>query len=161
MTGLLIDVHRYLSRGAGAIELDEVDALPRAEDELSVAIGPGKRTAEDARQEMRVGVPLAVREADLRHERAQGFRQIFRHTGIGVLIDRDRAGRVRYDDRGDAVAARESAEDTLHVRSDDEDLLARRGADGECCLAQHGEMVAGALRALSAADAALSAALHA
>src|SRR5205814_6449329 len=37
MIGLLIDVDRYLSRGSWTIEFDEVNTLPRAEEQLSGA----------------------------------------------------------------------------------------------------------------------------
>src|SRR4029077_1441713 len=89
-------------------------------------------------EEMSIGVPLAMRETDVRYERAQGLGQIGRDVGICILVDGDRAGRVRHDNRGDALAVRERLERTLHVWSDDEDLLARRGADGEGLLAEHG-----------------------
>ena len=84
---------------------------------------------------MGVGVPFAVSETDLRDERAKRFGQVGRHIGVGILIDRDCAGRMRYDDRGDAIAMRERSEDALHVGSDDQDLLAGGRANREGCLA--------------------------
>src|SRR5438552_2851857 len=88
---LCVDIHRHLSGGPRTVELNEIDALPRAEDQLAVAIGPRKRRADEQREKMRIGVSFAVREADLRNERAQRFRQVRGNVGIGVLIDGDGA----------------------------------------------------------------------
>ena len=89
---------------------------------------------DEHRKEMRVGVALAVTEVDIRNQRAQRFRQIRGHIGIGILVHRDRARRVRRDDRADTVTVSQLAERALHLVRDDEDLLACGRRDGESFL---------------------------
>src|SRR5438876_5048868 len=72
-----ISRHIYADRAvARAIELDEVHPLPPPENELAVAIRPRERRSDERREEVRVGVPFAVLETHVRHQRAKGAGQI-------------------------------------------------------------------------------------
>ena len=70
-------------------------------------------------------------EADVRNHRPQRFGEIGQDGGIGVLVDRDRAGRMRRDNRADSVAVREVVKGALDLGGDDEDLLVLRRTDGK------------------------------
>ena len=119
LSPVLHDFHKIFAR-ARAVELTEIDALPDTEQQLPVLDENGLARADGRAFQMRIRVPLSVPERRaVRERRVKAERQVMLHVRVGVLVDRDRAGRVRAEnDRNAALNARLALTvSVLHDRS--------------------------------------------
>src|SRR5256886_3602257 len=86
------------------VELAEVDGLPEPERELSALDRNGLREPEQGRLGVRMGVAFLVLVVLLvaRYGALQGVEDVGLHVGVGVLVQRDRAGGVSAVDGAEA-----------------------------------------------------------
>src|SRR2546428_1179005 len=112
---------------ARTVELREVDALPRAEDELAIAHGQRHRAPDEHRFHVRGAVALRMVVARVVRDRAfEGGEHVPLHVRVGVLVHEDARGRVRDRDRTDPVADLRARDRGLHAGRDVYGLLGLR-----------------------------------
>src|SRR5206468_5678270 len=110
---------------ARSIELGEVETLPRAELDLTVAYWKRHAVADEDRFDVRGTISFGVRVLRIARDHSlECSEQVFLHIGVGVLVHEDRGGRVG-DAHGDKSVTYLRARDRcLHARCDIERLLA-------------------------------------
>src|SRR5256712_7863701 len=112
---------------ARTVELREVDALPRAEDELAIAHGQRHRAPDEHRFHVRGTIALRMVVARVVRDRAfEGAEHVLLHVRVGVLVHEDARGRVRDRDRTDPVADLRARDRGLHAGRDVHGLLGLR-----------------------------------
>src|SRR3989441_7496787 len=117
---------------ARTVELREVDALPRAEDELAIAHGQRHRAPDEHRFHVRGTIALRMVVARVVRDRAfEGAEHVLLHVRVGVLVHEDARGRVRDRDRTDPVADLRARDRGLHAGRDVDGLLRLRRFDRE------------------------------
>ena len=117
---------------AGAIKLDEDDALPGAEEEPAVGIRDGDGGADDGGEQVVGGVlrVVWVAVAHLWQELAQGLEEV--EVGAGVEVGGGNgAGGVGGEDDADAGVPVGSLEELLDGIGEVENLVFLAGGDGD------------------------------
>src|SRR6266511_4300261 len=108
-----------------SIELGEVETLPRAEFDLTVAYRERHAVADEDRFDVRGTISFGVRVLRIARDHSlECSEQVFLHIGIGVLVHEDRRGRVRDADGDDSVTYFRARDRRLHARRDIDRLLA-------------------------------------
>src|SRR5207245_5485717 len=131
---------------ARTVELREVDALPRAEDELAIAHGQRHRAPDEHRFHVRGAVALRMVGARVVPDRAvEGGEHVLLHVRVGVLVHEDARGSVRDRDRTDPVADLRARDRGLHAGRDVHGLLGLRRFHRELLVPDgHFSFIAGA-----------------
>src|SRR5437867_1724137 len=143
---LVADVRYGRVALARTVELREVDALPRAEDELAIAHGQRHRAPDEHRFHVRGAVALRMVVARVVRDRAfEGGEHVLLHVRVGVLVHEDARGRVRDRDRTDPVADLRARDRGLHAGRDVHGLLGLRRFHRELLVPDgHFSFIAGA-----------------
>src|SRR5437867_5075518 len=117
---------------ARSIELGEVETLPPAELDLTVAYWKRHAVADDDRFDVRGTISFGVRVLRIARDHSlECGEQVFLHIGIGVLVHEDRRGRVRDADGNEPVTYLRARDRRLHARRDVDRLLAFGRLDGD------------------------------
>ena len=137
---------------ARSIELGEVETLPRAEPDLTVAYRKRHAVADEDRFDVRGTISFGVRVLRIARDHSlECGEQVFLHIGIGVLVYEDRRGRVPDADGDKSVTYLRARNRRLHARRDVDGLLALRARHRDLLVPDgHPDLpVAGALRVAS------------
>src|SRR5438105_8408119 len=127
-----------------SIELDEVEALPRAELDLCVAYRERHAVADKYRFDVRRAVAFGMRVFRVARDHAlECGQKVLLHIGVRVLVHEYRGGRVRDGHGDDAVAHLRARHRRLHPRRDVDGLLPHRRRNGDLLVA-HGHACASA-----------------